>query len=53
LRARWVAHVPLGFVVMPARWTHRVWTSMKNQTYSRVRTAVSTVKKPQANAPAA
>jgi hypothetical protein len=35
---------PLGLVVTPARWTRRVSSSMKNNTYSRRNHTVSTVK---------
>ncbi len=32
LRACSAVQAPLGLVVMPARWTWRVWSSMKNRT---------------------
>jgi hypothetical protein len=44
---------PLGCAVIPARCTRRRSTSTKNNTYSRVKPIVSTVKKSVASAPAA
>ena len=34
-RARWVTHGPVGWGVMPPRWTRRVACSMKMSTYKR------------------
>jgi hypothetical protein len=53
LRACWVTQVPSGLAVTPARWTRRVSSSMKNNTYSRLSQTVSTVKKSQARIAAA
>jgi hypothetical protein len=44
LRACWVTQAPSGLAVTPARWTHRVSSSMKNSTSSRRSQTVSTVK---------
>ena len=41
-RAAWVVHGPVGLVVIPARCTLRVATSMTNRTWNRRRSAVST-----------
>jgi hypothetical protein len=43
----------VGLGVIPAKWTRRVSSSMKNSTYSRCSQTVSTVKKSQAMIPAA
>ena len=53
MRACWVTQAALGLAVTPARWTRRVPSSMKNNTYSRRSQTVSTVKKSQATIPAA
>jgi hypothetical protein len=50
-RACWVAHSPVGFAVMPARYTCRVASSMKTSAYRRPNSTVSTVKKSQATIP--
>ena len=49
--ACWATQAPAGLAVTPAKWTRRVWSSMKNSTYSRRSHAVSTVKKSQATNP--
>jgi hypothetical protein len=46
--ACWATQVPLGLGVTPTRWTRRVSSSMKNNTYSRRSQMVSTVEKSQA-----
>jgi hypothetical protein len=51
LRACWVAHSPVGFAVMPARYTCRVAISLNTSTYSRRSSTVSTLKKSQATIP--
>ena len=43
-----VTQALVGFAVQPARWTRRLPSSMKNNTYSVFNQAVSTVKKSQA-----
>ena len=48
-RAWCVAQAPVGLVVQPASWTHRLPTSMKNRISSVFNHAVSTVKKSQAS----
>jgi beta-glucanase (GH16 family) len=53
LRACWVAHSPVGFAVMPARYTCRVASSMNTSACSRRNSTVSTVKKSQATIPLA
>src|SRR6266511_5753427 len=52
-RACWVAHSPVGFAVIPARYTCRVERSMNTSAYSRRNRTVSTVKKSQATIPLA
>ena len=37
LRACWATQAPVGLAVTPARWTRRLWSWMKNSTYSRRR----------------
>ena len=51
LRAAWVVHGPVGFVVIPPRCTLRVPISMKNRTWSRRSVAVSTHAKSVAMMP--
>src|SRR5450759_2724352 len=53
VRAGWVVHAPVGFAVIPARWTRRVSTSMKNNTYRWRHNTVFTQKKSHATIPAA
>ena len=53
LRACWATHAPVGLAVTPARCTRRLCSWMKNNTYSRCRNTVSTVRKSQARMPAA
>jgi hypothetical protein len=53
LRACWVAHSPVGFAVIPARYTCRVESSMNTSAYSRRNNTVSTLKKSQATIPLA
>jgi hypothetical protein len=45
LRACWVTHPPVGWAVIPTRWTRRRSTSMTNRTYSWASPTASTVKK--------
>src|SRR5215218_270875 len=45
LRACWATQAPSGWAVTPAKWTRRVPSSMKNNTYRRRSQTVSTVKK--------
>jgi hypothetical protein len=52
-RACWVTHSAVGFVVMPARCSCRVASSMNTSTYKRRNNRVSTVKKSQATIPLA
>jgi len=52
LRACWVAHSPVGFAVMPARYTRRVASSMNTSAYSRRNSTLSTVKKSAGDDPA-
>jgi len=40
-----VTHSPVGWAVIPARWTRRVPCSMTNSTYTRWSDTVSTWKK--------
>ena len=43
-RACWAVHAPVGWAVMPRMCTRRVWISITNKTYRRLRNTVSTVK---------
>jgi len=53
LRACWAVHPPSGWAVTPRTCTCRVFTSMTNSTYRRLRKIVSTWKRSQASRPSA
>ena len=50
-RACWAVHAPVGWAVMPRMCTRRVWISITNKTYRRLRNTVSTCRKSHARIP--
>jgi hypothetical protein len=53
LRACCAVHDPVGCAVTPRMCTRRVWISITNKTYSRLRNTVSTCRKSHARSPGA